>query len=201
MKDKKYVKTELMSAAKLGYILISIALCAVGILLIVCPTFSASLIAVICGILMIVFGAVKLIGYFSKDLYRLAFQFDLAFGIMMIAVGVIMLVHPGSLMNFISIVLGLYTLADGLFKIQMSIDAKRFGIRAWWLILIAAIVASVVGVTLVFRPSESSVVITILLGVSLLIEGLLNLCTSLAAVKIIRHQQPDYIETNDYNEI
>lgn len=88
-----------MRTAKIGYIVISVLLCALGILLIAVPEFSISAVGVICGAILIVFGIVRLVGYFSKDLYRLAFQYDLAFGIMMIALGVIMLWHPGSLMN------------------------------------------------------------------------------------------------------
>lgn len=38
-------------------------------------------------------------------------------------------------MNFICVILGIAVLSDGLFKMQMSLDAKRFGIREWWLIL------------------------------------------------------------------
>ena len=73
------------------------------LILIAVPEFSSEVIGIFCGIILILFGIVRLIGFFSKDLYRLAFQYDLAFGILM----VIMLVHPGSLMNFLCIVLGI----------------------------------------------------------------------------------------------
>ena len=161
-----------LRTAKIGYIIISAILCALGILLITRPDMSLSLIGVIVGVVLIVFGVIKLIGYFSKDLYRLAFQFDLAFGI----------------------VLGIAILADGLFKIQTALDARRFGLRTWWLILSLAIIAGVIGAVLVFRPTESARIVTMLLGMSLLAEGILNLCVALCAVKIIRHQQPDVIE-------
>ena len=35
---------------------------------------------------------------------------------------------------------------------------------------------------------------TVLYGITLLWEGLLNICTMLITVKIIRHQRPDVIE-------
>ena len=57
-----------------------------------------------------------------------------------------------------------------------------------------AIIAGVIGAVLVFRPTESARIVTMLLGMSLLAEGILNLCVALCAVKIIRHQQPDVIE-------
>ena len=189
-----------MRTAKIGYIIVSVLLCVLGILLIDVPEFSISVVGTICGAILIVFGAIRLIGYFSKDLYRLAFQYDLAFGIMMITLGVIMLWHPGSLMNFICITLGLSFLADGLFKIQIAIDSKTFGIREWWLILALAIVTVIFGGILIARPSESSSILTVLIGISMLCEGILNIGTMITAVKIIKHQQPDVIEVDYYEE-
>lgn len=183
-----------MRTAKIGYIVISVLLCAMGILLIVWPELSASVIGIICGILLIVFGAVKLIGYFSKDLYRLAFQYDLAFGILLILLGVIMLVRPGGLMDFICIVLGLSILTDSLLKMQIAVDAKQFGLNKWWLILLLSVIAGIFGLVLVLRPTASASVLMVLLGITLLSEGLLNMSTAITAVKIIKHQQPDVIE-------
>lgn len=189
-----------MKTAKIGYIVISVLLCALGILLIAVPEFSISAVGVICGAILIVFGIVRLVGYFSKDLYRLAFQYDLAFGIMMIALGVIMLWRPNSLMNFICITLGLSFFADGLFKIQIAIDSKRFGIREWWLILALAIITVIFGILLIAHPSESGRILTVLIGISMLCEGVLNIGTMITAVKIIKHQQPDVIEIDYYEE-
>ena len=51
-----------------------------------------------------------------------------------------------------------------------------------------------------FRPGEGSHILMIVFGVSLLADGILNLSTVLTAVKIIRHQRPDTIEVDDYEE-
>lgn len=189
-----------MRTAKIGYIVISILFGLLGILLIAVPTFSIAAIGILCGVILIVFGIVRLVGYFSKDLYRLAFQYDFAFGILLIALGAIMLWHPGSLMNFICITLGVSFLADGLFKIQIAIDSKRFGIREWWLILVLAILTVLFGGILIARPSESSRILTVLIGISMLCESILNIGTMITTVKIIKHQQPDVIKVEYYEE-
>ena len=183
-----------MRAAKIGYVVISALLCVLGVLLIAKPALSVSVLGTVSGVLLIVFGAVRLLGYFSRDLYRLAFQYDLAFGIVLIALGVIMLFSPTGLMTFICITMGLYILSDGLFKIQIALDSKRFGLKEWWVILLLAILAGAFGTALLFRPGEGSQVLMILLGITLLAEGILNFITVITAVKIVRHQQPDVIE-------
>ncbi len=189
-----------MHAAKIGYIIVSAALCILGILLIAVPDFSASLFGAICGVLLIVFGIVRLIGYFSRDLYRLAFQYDLPLGILLVIMGIVMLAHPGSLVTFICVALGIFILSDGLFKIQIAWDSRRFGITKWWLILAFAIVTGICGLLLLLRPGEGGRVLMIILGITLLSEGILNFSTVLSAVKIIKHQKPDVIEIDAYTE-
>lgn len=187
-----------MKTAKIGYIVLSAVLCVLGLVLILFPEFSASMLGVACGIVLILFGIVKLVGYFSRDLYRLAFQYDLACGCLLILLGAVMLLRPDSLLNFICVALGIYILTDGLFKIQIAVDARRFGIPQWWLVLALAVLTGVIGLLLVLRPTEGARALVMLMGVSLLLDGALNLSVALCAVKVVRHQQPDVIETDDF---
>ena len=187
-----------MRVAKTGYIAVSILLAVLGIVLIAWPTFSVNALGVICGILLILFGGVKLVGYFSKDLYRLAFQYDMPFGILLIILGIIMLIHPGNLASFICVVFGLSVLISSLFNIQTALDAKKFGINQWWLIFALSVIAAVWGLILVFRPSEAADVMAVLLGITLLFESAVNICTVVTSVKIVKNQHPDVYVEEDY---
>ena len=178
-------------AAKAAYLAISAVISLIGLAMLLFPGVSAELTGTVIGIAMMVFGLIKLAGYFSRDLFRLAFQFDLAFGLLLIAIGVIVVINPIDALSFICIALGIPILADGLFKIQIAVDSRRFGIRNWWVILIVALITGFFGLTLVFRPAESAAVLMLMLGVALITEGALNMLTVLSAVKIIKHQQPD----------
>ncbi len=183
-----------MKTAKIGYIVISLGLCVLGILLITAPIFSKALLGSCCGILFLLFGAVKLVGYFSKDLYRLAFQHDLTLGILLLILGGVILVRPESLMLFICITFGIFMVIDGLLKIQVAGQSRTFGIGKWWLIFASAAVTEALGLVLLLRPGEGTDLLMILLGIGMLSEGILNLSTVITAVKIIRHQWPDMIE-------
>lgn len=187
-----------MWVAKTGYIIMSLVFCAAGGVLIARPGLSAALIGRVLGGAMVLFGAVKIVGYFSRDLYRLAFQYDLGFGLLLIALGVLVLVRPAGVLDFIFTALGVAVLTDGLYKVQIAVDAKRFGISAWWLTLALAIAAGAVGLALVFRPWDSARLLTVLLGAALLAEGILNLCVAVSTVKIVNHQRPDIIEVTSF---
>lgn len=187
-----------MKVAKNGYIAVSVLLAALGVLLVAKPTFSVNAIGVICGILLSVFGIIKLVGYFSNDPYRLAFQYDMPFGIMLIVLGIIMLVNPGKLVSFICIVLGLWVLISSLFNIQTSLEAKKFGISQWWIVFVLSVIAAVWGLVLVFRPSEAADVMAVILGFTLIFESAVNICTVLTSVKIINNRQPDIYAEEEY---
>ena len=148
--------------------------------------------------MFIVYGAIKIIGYFSRDFYCLAFQFDLAFGALLAAVGVVIIIRRNVVVNLIFGIFGILILADALFKIQTSIDAKKFGLSLWWRILLMAILAGVLGLLLLVRPFEAAEVMMILVGVSLLFEGILNLCVAIYTVKIIKNQKQDIIDMDEY---
>lgn len=189
-----------MKTAKTGYIFISGLISLFGLLVTIHPeSFQLSL-SIVVGIFMIVFGVIKIIGYFSKDLFRLAFQYDLAFGLLLMVLGVIILTKPDNLLNFLCIAIGVAILADGLFKIQMSLDAKSFGIHKWWMVFIFAVLTGIIGLLLVFKPAEGSLILTRILGIALMAEGIVNLITAVTTVKIIKHQKPDVLE-GEWREI
>ena len=187
-----------MWVAKAGYIVMSLVFCGAGVLFIAKPELSAVAISRALGAAMILFGLIKLVGYFSKDLFRLAFQYDLGFGLLLIALGILVLAKPAGVLDFIFIALGIAILTDGLFKVQIAVDSKRFGIPTWWLTLTLAMVTGVVGLVLVFRPWDSVRLLTALLGAALLAEGILNLCVAVSTVKIVGHQRPDVIEVTSF---
>lgn len=183
--------TKLIRCAKTGYVALSAAFCAMGALLAVRPEISSLLVGRIVGVALAAFGVIKLVGYFSKDLYRLAFQFDLAFGILLAALGVVILLRPGFALNALCVMLGVEIVADGLFKAQTAMDARRFGLNSWPLMLALAALAGVAGVMLMLWSAQGVAALTRLLGLALLTEGALNLCVALCAVKVIAHQRPD----------
>lgn len=186
--------TKMLRTAKISYIVMSAAFCVLGVLLILFPGTSVSLIGVASGIMLIAFGFVKLLGYFSKDLYQLAFQFDLAFGVLLMVLGAVIWVSPDRALVFLCIIMGIAILTDGLFKLQSSLDARRFGLNVWGILLGLAVCAGVIGTSLLLHPSQSAKILMALLGVGMLFEGVLNLYFALFAVKILRKGQPGVIE-------
>lgn len=168
---------------KRAYLILSAAMVVMGIVLIAFPKISMMTVCCIAGALSIALGIVKLIGYFSDDLFRLAFQFDLAFGVLAVVTGILMLAHPDHVVKVIPMILGIIVMADGAFKLQTSYDAKRFGLRHWGWILILAAATCIFGLLLVIHPVQSAAALTVLTGLTLVMDGIQNLCIVAYTVK------------------
>lgn len=187
-----------LKIAKRGYIVMSLLFCMLGVCLIIWPDCSAQILCVLMGALLIVYGIIKIIGYFSKDFYCLAFQFDLAYGILIIAVGIVMIVRREMMVSLIFAIFGILILTDALFRIQMSLDAKKFGLSLWWRILMVAVLTGILGVLLLVRPFAAAQVMMILAGIAILAEGLLNLCVAVYTIKLIHNYTPQVIDMEEF---
>ncbi|MDO5540922.1 MAG: DUF308 domain-containing protein [Eubacteriales bacterium] len=181
--------SKFIKSIKTGYIILSVLFCICGILILVNPGVSTVTLCYALGAIMVVFGIVKILGYFLRDHYRYVFQYDLAFGFLLVILGLIVLFHPFGVLTLFHTILGILFLTDGLFKIQLSIDMKSLWVSKWWLILVFALLTVMLGVLMILHPQGSAVFLTALLGISLLAEGILNLCTILYAARTKKYQQ------------
>ena len=180
-----------MRIAKIGYIIVSALIVAIGVVFILRPFESLEVLSIMCGAVLLAFGAVKIVGYFSRDLYRLAFQFDLESGLVMLILGICIAAQPEKLITFFSVVMGIFALTDGLLKIRIAVQSKNFGLETWPVITVFACLSCVAGIVLMFWPQESAKLICLLLGVCLVADGVLNILVVLFTVKIVKNQQPD----------
>ena len=142
----------------------------------------------IIGVISLVYGMSKMLGYFSRDLYNLAFQFDLALGLFTIIFGFILLLRSAKVVTFMPVIIGVFVLVDGVFKLQTAVDANRFGLSSWWLILLGSLMCAVLGLLLIVDPFGGSNVLMTFVGISLTIDGLQNLFNAFYTVKIMEHQ-------------
>ena len=179
-----------LKIAKTGYLVLSALLLLAGVGLTFFSDTFYPILTVLLGVLFLAFGIVKLVGFFSKDPYQLVFETDLVFGILYLVFGLLLLIRPAHTMAFFGIMFGLILLADGLTRVRIALDARPFGIRAWWLILVSALVTAILGVVLLFHPGEGTKVLTQLLGISLMVDGVMNISTILTAVRILRAARP-----------
>ena len=186
--------------ARDGYILISFIFYVSGIIYMLMSSTSPLVFCICSGIILILYGIVKIIGYCSNDLYNLAFQYDFACGVFLIVVGIITLGCNLRIRQYLTPALGLLILLDAVLKLQTSKDAKVFGLRTWNRILIFSIIAGIFGVLIIVKPFQGIRITHIINGCGLLAEGIMNHLTVKETVKITNKRVQSYEYENDTNE-
>ena len=177
--------------AKYMYIFFSVCICIYGGLLLFQHEPSVQRVASGIGLLLTLYGCSKIWGYFSRDLYRLAFQHGMATGIFAVAVGIFVVLIKTISAEKLCIILGLTIVMDALTRIEMSLDAKAFGISGWWLIFVIGIVSGTLGFLLIPRPFLFGSGMFSVTGAALLTEGILNIITAALTIHMPTKQHPE----------
>lgn len=177
-------KLEIVKQAKIINIIVASLLSAAGIVFLIVQDASVDFQKYLWGGLFLITGAAKLLGYYSNDMYRLAFQFDFAIGILSIILGLCAVCTPTTIMSIFPIIIGVYILVDGLLKLQTAFDAKRFGIDGWSAILATAALLALCGLFVIISHQIQNLSPQLILAAALIVEGISNIWITAYTVKV-----------------
>ena len=136
----------LVKLAKITNTAASFLIFLAGLMLIFLPsTEVTSLQRTVLAVLFLLTGAAKMIGYYSNDLYRLAFQFDFAIGILCALLAGLLSFLPQRVLPTLPVLLSVYVILDALLKLQIAMDARRFGMERWIAILCSSLLLGLGG--------------------------------------------------------
>ncbi len=139
---------------------------------------------ILLGILFGLTGGAKIFGFFSNDLYRLAFQYDFAVGIFCELLMLLLVLSPAQNYDVLHLLIVVYVLFDALLKVQMSMDARRFGMGSWGLILGTALGLGASGAFAAVALQAELVRALFLVGFALALDGVENCWITAYTVRI-----------------
>lgn len=139
---------------------------------------------IVLGILFALTGGAKIFGFFSNDLYRLAFQYDFAFGIFCEILALLLILSPDRNYEVLHLLLVAYVLFDALLKVQMSMDARQFGMKCWGVILGTALALGAAGGFAAAALQAGLVRAVFLVGFALAVDGVENCWITAYTVRI-----------------
>ena len=189
-----------MKRIKALYITISVLSLLAGIALVIWPGASVITICYVVGSAAILVGAVRLAGYFSKDSYNLNFQFDFAMGLVFLILGTVLIFHPGDTVAVLHFSVGILVLVDSVFKLQTALDAKHFGLKKWWVMLLCALLCAGLGLVLVILPFRTAEILVKVTGAALAVNSGENILTAGYTVKSKKRVVPIMVECREIHE-
>lgn len=150
----------------------------VGLFLVIEPATTLSMISYILGLIILIHGIVNLVRYYvNKDKNNL-FDFGLVLGIIEVVVAIIFISTPEFVASIIPLILGIWILVNGIFKLQFALNLKSAQSDSWTHSLIISIVSIVFGVVLISNPFGGAVIITRIIGIFLIIYAVVDFLQS-----------------------
>lgn len=179
--DDESPAVRLVRSAKIIHIVVSALLLLSGVFISIWGEYPV-LVKWVAGAVFILMGGASMLGYFCNDLYRLAFNHDLAIGAFSIIFGGMCWLLPNEVM-LLTYAVCIYVILDGFTKLQTAIEAKDFGMERWRVMLLTAIV--VVGMGLVaFIILICNQRADLLMGLALAVDGAENIWNTVYTVKV-----------------
>lgn len=180
-----------------GFFCASLVLVVLGVICIVLPGVISAAICYVAGALMMIYGVLKVGGYFASKTHLMD---SLIVGVLLALIGFIMIYRHDEVINFIFTFLGILLMLDGVVKLMRAFEARGAKQKDWLAMLICAVIVLGAGVLVIADPFKGSNVAVILLGVSLILDGLQNLYVSIRAAYWLNRTQKeaDALKLNDY---
>lgn len=143
-----------------------------GLILLLLPNLTNKLVGVLVGIVFLISGVSAIYKYFHREGAKL-YSLNIVFGIMYSILGVVIILYPFSVMNFVTICLGIYLVISGSMKINYGFWLKKGSEQSWLITVTTGILLIVFGIMLMFNPFIS-LTLTQLAGAFLLIVAVLD---------------------------
>lgn len=163
-------------------ILTSLILAVIGIIMIYNPETTMQFISTILGIFFIVIGVIKLINYFVAKGNSSLFTNDIAWGIISIIIGLVVIVYSSTIENIFRIMIGIWIIYSGFTRLTLSFKLKNINEKIWALVLTLSVLMVVGGLYVTFYPGA----LIVTLGVIVLIYSIMDLIESFIFMRNIK---------------
>lgn len=161
-------------------IALSICLTLVGLIFLVYPDVSVTLIGIIFGLLITILGGVLIYTYLKRREIPL-FRFNLIYGILGVILGILTIISPFTFTQVITIFIGIWILYMAVIKIDFAIRLKLLEERSWLFLLMSALLEIFMSILIFINPF-SNLIITEIAGAYFVLCGILN-CTDAVLTK------------------
>jgi uncharacterized membrane protein HdeD (DUF308 family) len=161
------------------WLLLLVALCTlvVGILLLISPHRTLSVLAMILGIYLMVVGVLWIaVGVGVKETRGA----NLPRGVLALVAGAIVIRHPADSITVLAIAVGIFLLVAGVFELVAAVEyAERRGWR-----IFAGLVDLAIGILIVSWPQFGIYTFAIVLGIGLVVRAAIEACVAVAGLAL-----------------
>lgn len=162
---KKYRKTCLIS---------SVATLILGVVLLMEPARSLKMITVIIGLMAIIIGSFWIFDYIKASREEKMISKSLLLGIISAGFGLYLVINTESLVNFITVIIGITICIKSIIKLQFSINIRDLS-KTWKYNLLFSLLGLTLGILLLANPFSSAEVFFRIIGIIMIIGSIIEL--------------------------
>ena len=166
---------EFFQRIKVNFLLASVVYIVLGLVLVIWPHTSSSIICAGFGIFLLLYGAITIISFFVHDSRTGLLRFELILGILFAGLGIFFLVRPDVVLSVLPVVLGVYIVIDALLNLKRAQELYRMGYDRWWIALVTSLVSAALGILILCNPLFLSNIIFRIVGIVLIYTGISDL--------------------------
>lgn len=143
-----------------------------GIVAFCSPSTTLVSLAIFLGIMLILMGISSICSYFMDRKEMLGAGWALLGGIASVITGIIVLCNGSLVAGLLTTIFAIWVLIMGIIRLMSSFDLKRLGFGKWWISTLVGALLILLAVLSFFQPVINVMMITIMVGLYLVINGI-----------------------------
>ena len=176
----------MMKNLKWNLILMSLLYLGLGVFLLLMPDIALSVVCYALGGVVLACAAVQLVRYFVSERGIFQSQLTLISGLVCLGLGGFLILRSDIVVRILPIVFGLFVIFDSLGRVQNALELRRCGYTSWKSFLLMALLSVVLGAVMLLNPFGAMETLVMAIGVILIVEGALNLLSTLYTALAVR---------------
>lgn len=183
-------------------IIFSIIFILIGTFLLARPEDAIHLVSYALGIILIVWGVISVITFFTDKESQNYLDFGFIVGVFVLIFGIIILVKPDTIASIIPLLLGIWMLINGVTKLSYSLTLNNN--KSALSSIIISLIIVLLGILLIINPFQGAKKIVQILGISILVYSVLDLieCFSIKRVmKKVKKIENNNVIDAEYTEL
>lgn len=176
---------------KANYMVSAALLTLFGLVLLIWPKTSTTVLCIALGCVLVVCGVTRLAVFLVSRDGSLYSSMNLLSGIVLLVVGIWIVVKPEGVLFVVPIVIGIVVIFHGVHDFGQAINLYKAGYDKWWVALILGIITTGLGILLVVNPFEAIETIVRVVGICLMYDGISDMWIVSRVSKTVKQARQD----------
>lgn len=176
---------------KANYMVSAALLTLFGLVLLIWPKTSTTVLCIALGCVLVVCGVTRLAVFLVSRDGSLYSSMNLLSGIVLLVVGIWIVVKPEGVLFVVPIVIGIVVIFHGVHDFGQAINLYKSGYDKWWVALILGIITTGLGILLVVNPFEAIETIVRVVGICLMYDGISDMWIVSRVSKTVKQARQD----------